>query len=312
MNYTEFLEYKNNLLKDNPQIINLAENNLYQYFSVESYPIPTETVYRCHLVEDYLKYLSLPDSSKFYVGASSGIRASLSILFKELPNWTIPQDVYPFYQQELNKYTNNYQEYPTLTPRSLFEDLSDGTVLITYPLKPQARDYNSEDFVRLMSFLKRNSQNLIVIDMVYWLNQYIPTEILELYQTNQVILMHSLSKCFLLPNHFGITLLPQNEQGKQLRESFKSLTKDSVKLQQVYQALRNPLKIPQELKNKILENTRLVENILKNSLPQSLITPRYLFYQEKTPKEFLKENILVIPESVFGGTGSGSIISILI
>lgn len=311
MNYKEFLIFKEKIINKNPSIINLANNNLYDFFKEESFIDeinPKEYIYRCHIVEDYLKLFNLPDSLKEFIGASNGVRASLSVLFKELSNWEIPQDVYPFYQDEISKHQKEWKEYRTLSSEQLFQDeIKGNTLLVTYPLKPLGREFSQNEWNRLFSFLKQNSNNKIVIDMVYQTIPEINKNIFELYQTNQVIILHSLAKMFLLPNVFGICLLPQNEFGKEIRENFKTLEKNLDKLKITYLALH-------KYKDRYLQlNERLSEqrNKLKALNIIKVQNQGYLFYSEESPDSFLSKGYLVIPESVFGGKNKGSIISSL-
>ena len=317
MNYQEFLVFKKDIKAQRPGILDLSNNNLYDYFSQYSIPSKIDEghkngkVHRCHMIEDYLHSFQLPKELKDHVGASHGVRHSLSLLFKELTNWIIPSDVYPFYKEEITKHQSSFLEYQTLGKENVFESIKNGTLLVTYPLKPKGTNYSKKDLSFLYSFLNRNPNNLVVIDMVYWLNFTFPDEVLDLYKTNQVIVLHSFSKIFLIPNCFGVSILPNNELGLELKEQYKSLEKDELKISKAFNALKSHKNIPEEIKKKILENEEVLQN-LGFVFFNNKINPGYLFYSTKPFSDYLKKNILTIPESVFGGTGNGSIISILI
>lgn len=310
MNYQEFLIYKEKIIKDNPTIINLANNNLYDFFKDISFikeKVELEKVHRCHLVEDYLRLFSQEDSLKKWVGASSGVRSSLSLLFPSLSNWSIPSDVYPFYIEEKNKSGNEYITYETLNESELFKDTDNvESLLVTYPMKPNGRELSVREWANLSTFLDKSKKNVIVIDMVYQVDLELNINIEKLYKTNQVVICHSLSKMYLLPNIFGITLLPQNDKGSELRKKFTNIEKNEEKLKIAHFAL-NDNKNFYELVNKKTDEHRLkLKTIIDIGFNHG-----YLFYVNKSPELFLKDNILVIPESVFGGKGSGSILSSL-
>lgn len=307
MNYDEFLIYKNELIKKNPQLIDYSNNNLYDFFSYiqknEGF-IPSN-LYRCHMVEDYLKMMNLPDSYKEFVGASNGVRHSLDLLFKELNNWIIPSDVYPFYTNSLNVLNKEYKTYKTHGEKNLFTDIkNDGVLLVCFPLKPDGRSYSVNEFSAIKNFLKRNPTNLLVIDLVYWCNFNIPKELLELYLNGQTIILHSLSKMFLSPNIFGVALLPQNFLGNKLRLKFQLLSKNEIKLKEAYKIMQYNLFIPMMVKQWLIKKSNNLGIIYDEK------SPSYLYFSNKEPSEYLNEGIIVIPATVFGGT-NGSIISIL-
>lgn len=304
MNLQEFLIYKESLIKGNPSLKDYSNHNLYSFFKdlpkVEG-AVP-EKVYRCHMVEDYLSMLSLPDELKQFTGASTGVRESLELLMKHLDSWIIPEDVYPFYNFTIKKPHSTYQ---TLGKKNLFENLSSGTLLVCAPLKPQGRDYTFEEISNLKKFLEKDPKNLLVIDLVYATNFYLPKEFLALYKTNQVILLHSLSKMFLTPKLFGISLLPQNSLGQTLRTLFQTLPKKEKELKQAYSLMKYNRHLPLEVKSWLITLGQ------KEGFTINPEYPSYLFYSCKSPEEFLKEGKIVIPATVFGGT-TGSIISSLI
>ena len=317
MNYKEFLQYKADLIKNNPSLLNLSDSNLYEYFNIFNISSTVGEghskgkVYRCHMVEDYLDAFGLPVSWKSQIGANQGVRQSLSVLFPLLRNWSIPKDVYPFYQEEIRKTQRNYFEYDTLHSEDIFAKVPDGTLLVTYPLKPKGKNYLDSDLKRLKNFLSRDPGNIIVVDMVYWLNFAYPAEILDLIKTNQVIILHSFSKVFLLPNCFGISIFPDSEQGTMLRDSYKTLAKDELKINKAFNAIRHYRIIPEVITEKLLLNN-IKLRLRGFQMEVDSNNPGYLHFSEITPNEFLDRGIIVIPESVFGGTGNGSIISSLI
>ncbi len=107
MNYLQFLSYKNRMLAEQPNLINLAENNLYERLSCLvprklNYP----KVYRCHVAEKICRQFNLSEKSVSKITITRGVRDSLDTLFQLHDNWIIPEDQYPWYQQNLREKIN--------------------------------------------------------------------------------------------------------------------------------------------------------------------------------------------------------------
>lgn len=321
MNYNEFLVKKENILNDNPDLINLAENNFYNYLpnniEYDGSGHINGIVYRCHLVEDWLNYYSLSAELKKNIGVSNGVRHSIETLVKEFSNkkFMIPADVYPFYQKTLNDNKIEYSEYKTLNVESLFDDIEDeiaDVMLLTDPLKPLGRDINKSEYLKISKWLSKDEKRILMVDSVYTIHNELNEFIFELYKkTNQVILMYSLSKSWCLPNHFGITIFPQNSLGQELREVYKKLDKNQDKLNLAYMALNKYKEKPSKIKNIIEQNHIKIKEYIDIEHSKSIKNPSYMYYTKISFDEFLEKGILVIPASVFG-CKDGSIVSLLI
>lgn len=321
MNFEEFLNFKKEILNCNKDILNLADNNLYEYLpskiQYDGSGHINNIVYRCHLVEDWLRYYNLDNALKKYIGVSTGVRNSLELLINvfRTKKFVIPSDVYPFYQKAMKSNAINFVEYKTLGVKELFEDLKiikADVLLITDPLKPLGRDITLSEYDKVKEWLEIDSSRLLIVDGVYTLNNRLNSFLLKLYEeSNQVILMYSLSKAWCLPNHFGVTILPKNSFGLEIREKFKELPKDQNKLNLSYMALNKYIDYPEKLKIVFNKNLAEVISLLDIEINNSKDNIGYMFYIEKDYKDLLKENILVIPATVFGGV-TGSVISILI
>jgi hypothetical protein len=315
MNFDDFKLIKKELLEKNSDLIDLSNNNLYDYFkdykkdfeldnNLQDFINKDDLFYRCHTVEKYLRKMNLPDDLKKYCGASAGVRDSLeNVLFKYYDNLIIPGDVYPFYEK-----SNHSFKYYTLNNNELFVEIPDGVLLVCFPLKPSGRDFTEKEWDNLTNFLIRNESNRIIFDTVYLTNFKIPNEILKLYETNKVIILHSLSKAFLLPNHFGITLLPKSNEGNFIYDLFKKLEKkqERINLSNFYLDM-DFSKISKKIEDHMFFSNGLLKYKFKWSLNNS-----YLNIIDVEWNNLLKNKILGIPESVFGGIGNKTIVSSLI
>jgi hypothetical protein len=123
--------------------------------------------------------------------------------------------------------------------------------------------------------------------------------------------MHSLSKAWCLPNHFGVTFFPANEMGQNLREAYKKLEKNQDKLNLAYVALNKCKNDPELLRARLVDNKIKVNDLTDLNLETSDENPSYMFYSPISFKEHLDKGLLTIPASVFGGD-KGSVISTLI
>lgn len=321
MNYDEFLNYKKKLLEKQNYLINFSENNLYDYYpskiKYDGSGHINGVVYRCHLVEDWLNYYGLEQELKKHIGVSNGVRHSIETLankFKE-KKFLIPEDVYPFYQKTLKNKNIKFEEYTTLGVKTLFNEIINkqaDIMLLTDPLKPLGRDIFEKEYKKIEEWLIADKSRLLIVDGVYTLHNRLNNNILKLYrETNQVILLYSLSKAWCLPNHFGVSILPQNSIGQELREEYKLLEKNQEKLNYAYMALNKYKDTPHRLKTLLKEKREELEEFFIFNLPKSEDNPSYLFYSERSFEDCLKDGILVIPASVFGGK-RGSVYSILV
>lgn len=318
MDFNEYKIYREKKILENNDLIDLGNNNLYEFFSkikqdLEKSPeycsfnSMNVKYYRCHTVEAYLKKLGLPDELKKITGASLGIRQSLvEVLFKQYQQLIIPKDVYPFYSDN----SNSIYQYQTYGNFELFSNIPDGELLICYPMKPNNRNFSPKEWVNLQSFLKHKTSNRIIFDMVYLTDWKIPQEILELYNTNQVIMLHSLSKTYLIPNCFGIAILPNNDDGLFLYNQFRLINKNEHKLKIANFYLQNSELIHQYNKN--IKNQLFISNSILQRKYGYDFGSGYLLVVNETYISLLAKNILAIPGSVFGGTDDYSIVSSLI
>lgn len=306
MNYQEFLAFKTKTLAENPDFHNAAENNLYDCLAHLKPSIPENlpTGYRCHIAEDYLARANLPAQYKTRCSITQGVRHSLTELFAVLDNWIIPADQYPWYSATLG--SKPHKTYDTLGYSDVFNDLTDGTLLITCPLKMGGRDYSGQEWNQLADFLQSDPNNLLIVDMVYNLDFNIPAKLLDLYSTNQVVLLYSLSKSFLLPNVCGFTLLPDSLVGSALSKRLNGLAKNQPKIDVGAYVVRNDFETTERIKNHLRERRREVPHL--KSQPHRF---DYLIYSVVAPEFYLANQMLVIPESVFGGKRNGCVFSVL-
>jgi hypothetical protein len=165
-----------------------------------------------HEFSDYVPNISIDAAWKNFLKLdykhffyTSGVRDSLRQLLPLLKDRTIaiPQDVYPVYQVLAAE--NDTVEYHALPYFRIEEALLSSVVLLTFPF--MARDLMNPEIDELCEWLKADPNRLLIIDRVYdYQNWYY---IQKLIDTNQVILLYSLSKTFLSPNVMGLAIVPE-------------------------------------------------------------------------------------------------------
>lgn len=317
MNYQNFIEFKEQFLNNNSNIINLSENNLYKYFNFSnSFDNNIKghvngNVHRCHLVEDWLKYNDLEQGLKPLIGVSEGVRHSLDIISNYYLNkiWSIPEDVYPYYQNLMENKNINFNEYKTLNDILNIKDIKADILLITYPLKPSGRNISIDELNNIKDWLIQDKERRLIIDSVYLTNIHDLKFIINYFGNEQVYYLFSLSKILCLPKVFGLALIAEKDIN--LKEDFKKLSISKINLNLAYQALNNKSYRDRELYilDKHFSNYLKIKEIIK--LPQ--FNGGYLFFIKDDFNLLLERGILSIPPSVFGSKiNKGSIISTLI
>lgn len=289
------------------------------YYSHRSGPIPQRTsghkgmnIHRCHLVEDFLHFFSLPSELKQDIGMSSGVKHALSYLMKKYntQKWVIPRDQYPVYQKIADINSVSYEGYYSLNHRSL---PSGDILLMCAPNKPYGTD---TPYHLIREWLFENPDGIAVLDIVYLFDLKSDDRLWELYETGKVILLYSLSKSLASPNRAGFVFSPVDE----IREIFKALPRDEAKLDDTYVLLN-------EDHTRLNENRDFIRNQGKKLM--DLITemrmepinfdaltrpdnPSYLAFVEGVDMtEMLEIGVLTVPSSVYTSRAKGVIISSL-
>ena len=339
MTYEEFLNYKNNLPKEHKfNLIDLSNNNLYgkfdsisKYFeeisnfeSIKNNFHVNGNVHRCHLVEDYLNNLNINLDYKKNILFTQGIRFTLKLFAEDShfnkSSWLIPNDVYPFYQKVLKDI--ECKEYKTLGLNNCLNDLKinlesfDGKfVLLTLPMKPLG--IRTEDIIEELNLIiSNNKDKTFIIDAVYANDKVLFKNIFSLYELGNVILMHSMSKMWAIPNIMGLTFFPESYSEQLNNFKKNNIPVSKTDLIKSYLILHNYNDYPNEINKALADLKNITFNKIKElgfklSHHYELDKNGYLFYiPDIEPEKFFSYGVLVLPASIFGGK-SGSIISTL-
>jgi len=311
MNYQQFLIFRDLELKNNPDLIDLGNTNLYKYFNFDNTVKDIKghvngNVHRCHLVEDWLSYYNVDQLHKKNIGVSNGVRNTLQLLIENYKNkhWLIPSDVYPFYQLNINNNVSKVSEYQTLAFSEKFKDLPQADImLLNYPLKPFGHKIMEHEKDNIFKWIKNDSSRILIVDAVYAKKEDIPY-LIDLYNQGRVYLLFSLSKGWCLPNIFGVNFVPKEDADA--RRMFKKIERNEANLKLAYSALHEPDFLAREM---IIEK-KINENRASLNVLGKFDSGSYLYYSENSAVDHLRNGYLVIPAGVFGGK-IGSVISLL-
>lgn len=318
MNYESFLALREELLKTRPDLVDLAELNLYRSLVPHFPPIHPSThheaPYRCHVAERFLAQLELDDTLKPRTQVSHGVRRSLRALFGLLASRGakvgVPNDVYPVYQQLAADAGVDMAPYAARSGLPALEALDElEALLVCEPLKPWGTALTSNDADRLTAWVREKPTRMLLVDSAYATP---PTEQTRRLLHNDVaVLLASLSKGWLIPDHAGLCIVPSRWQ-RDAREVFAQLPKDERRLRIGYAALT-------EHSSRALEVTAFLAKRAQTLDALTLSRPElrasrcmgYFAIAERSFDELVHLGVLAAPASVFGGPAHLSILSSL-
>lgn len=315
MNHDDFLVRRNHLRASRPELIDLSELNLYRSLAPHFGPIEpsthAEAPWRCHVAERYLEVLDLPAQLKSRAQVSHGVRRSLRALFGLLARRDavvgVPGDVYPVYLQlaaEAGVTVSAYQA------RLGLPDLAGlDAVLVCDPLKPWGGQLSAAEGARLTSWVQADASRLVIIDSAYATP---PNPVaLQLMHAQLAVLLVSLSKGWLVPDHAGLCLVPEAWQ-RATREAFSQLPKDEVKVRVGYAALTTHVARPRAVAEVLKSRAARLDEFA--AARPALRAERCIGYFAVSACSFddlLAQGVLGVPASVFGGPESLTVLSSL-
>jgi len=327
MQFKEFLTFREQILKENPKILDMGETYLKKslYSLCPKIDIDNhQKIHRCHLSENWLSLFDCPQHWKNRLLISEGIRHSLKLIFPILAeqNYTvyIPKDVYPVYSQLAQASGLQPQFFETI-PIPILPKIKDTynkeVLLLPNPLKPLGRLLYNHEITALKQWLAAGEQRRLIVDAVYTFENKLSASSIDLFQTNQVIILHSLSKGWVAPQILGVALFPEVDM-QIFGQVFRDNSPSNFNLFIARELLNNYSEFPLTVHKVLLGKWESTMQVIQdNSLTKMLsISPEFQGYLTITPissKLLLQEfNILAIPASVFGSDKENwSIISTL-
>jgi hypothetical protein len=308
VNLQNFIEAKEKILAEQPDILDLSESRLRnsrlkpRNFHPDDLP---EVSYRCHLAEFWLDAMKLSRDLKPNTLISQGVRHSLEVLLKSnfAKLWVIPEDVYPVYMQLAKRnpfqLTVTYRSYPLANiPQGDF-------LLFCHPSKPRNEPLSMGERATLFQWLAHDKKRRIVIDGVY--NYFDMDELTQsLWDTGQAIFLHSLSKSFISEKMMGVCMVP-SEDISLYTPTFRALTweDDKENFRKAEFLLRKERFACMTYGSQILTSRLNMQRELHRDFQINFyISDQQVSYLQVVPyswEELLDKGILAIPYSVFGG-----------
>lgn len=314
MTFAEFQEQRKQLLATRPGLVDCAGTNLYAALA-DLVPGPTpasaEKVHRCHLATEWCERFGLPAEMSKHALISCGVRDSLARLFAHYASqptavW-LPSDNYPVYWDLARAAGLSPRAFPTLPePQWPREPRTSGfeILLVTNPLKPLSRRLSPRDAEMLKHWLAASPQRRLLLDTVYTFEANLSPGTLDLFRTDQTIVLHSLTKGWLQPRLFGVALVPQND-APGLAPVFRANPPPQANLARAREMLASHPTLPMAIGHALSMAWNPVQALLAKhslSLPKP-DAPSYLFSIRVHWRELLdRTRILGLPASTFGSS----------
>lgn len=312
MNFAEFQQSREQILRARESVLDCAETNLYHALvrlAPQTSPSPSTTIHRCHLAAEWAQCFGFANETAGRALVSSGVRDSLAILFQHYAGakfrlW-LPSDNYPVYAELARTAGLTISEFPTLneivwpdaTPASTAEIL-----LVTNPLKPAGRWLNSLDVQQLEAWLAQDARRRLLLDAVYTFGTEFNPTTLHLLKTQQAILLHSVTKGWLHPRLFGVALVPEADFAT-LAPVFRAKPPSQPNLSRARELLTQYRATPAAVATALA----CAREKFSATIPQTIQLPAFgdapgYFFPVNAPWQMLLDHhgILGLPASVFG------------
>ncbi|MGK3994860.1 hypothetical protein [Sorangium sp. So ce1024] len=219
----------------------------------------------------------------------------------------VPADVYPVYQRLAAEAGATLVPWDARLGLPVLDGLD--AVLICEPLKPWGSQLSPLEAAQLRRWARADERRMLILDSAYATP---PTEQARaLLDDESAVLLASLSKGWLIPDHAGLCIVPERFQ-REARDAFARLPKDEARLRVGYAALTEHASRPREVVAILGERARRLE-ALTSARPE-LKASRCIGYFAISARSFgelLDLGILGVPAPVFGGPEDLSVLSSL-
>ncbi|HEX2751091.1 MAG TPA: aminotransferase class I/II-fold pyridoxal phosphate-dependent enzyme [Verrucomicrobiales bacterium] len=314
MNFADFQKFRDGLLKERQDIIDCAETNLYRTLARLTPPpaAPAQgTVHRCHLASEWVERFGFAPETSRRALISCGVRDSLARIFRHFAGegaalW-IPADNYPVYGELARAAGLTFREFVTL-PAPVWPDAppvaGPELLLLTNPLKPCGRYLTPEEIDALKRWLAARDSRRLLVDAVYTFDTAFHSGTLDLLESGQTILLHSLTKGWLHPRLFGIALVPAADAAL-LTPAFRADPPSQENLARARDLMGPHASMPAAVARELESGMLRLREKLPVSLPAAPLrnAPGYFLTIERNWKELLEiHRILGLPASVFGSS----------
>lgn len=315
MKHEAFLRERDALLRARPTLLDCGELNVYRSLAPHFAPIAPSTheqaPYRCHLAEQFLTRLGLGHELEARTQVSHGVRRSLSALATLLATRGarvgLPADVYPVYLELFAAAGADVRPFPAQHGLPALDGLD--ALLLCEPLKPWGSSLTERDAEHLTAWVRAEPERMVIIDSAYATPPSALT--LRLLHDDVAVVLCSLSKGWLIPDHGGLCIVPTRWQ-QEARALFAPLPRDEQKLRIAFAALTEHPHREREVAAHLQRRATALD-ALTSARPE-LGASRCVGYFATSARSFetlLELGVLSVPASVFGGPPHLSILSSL-
>lgn len=316
MNFDEFSAFRIELLSTRSNVIDCGETNAYRALSqwaVAPAPPPQSTVHRCHLAAEWAAYFDLDPAVARRAFVSCGVRDSLARLFAHYATaaarlW-LPEDNYPVYGELATAADLPFRTFPTLLETrwpNAEPHLGPELLLVTNPLKPRSRFLSDHDVSMLFAWLRESPARRLLIDSVYTFGARFDPATSSLLDTQQTLLLHSVTKSWLHPRCFGVALVPEQDAAN-LAPLFRNDPPTQENLARARTMLRDHAATPRHIAAALMSARRRLDEAMPVGSPDlwACDAPGYLFPISIPWRDLLQQHsVLGIPATVFGSSRS--------
>ena len=315
MTYEAYQRRRSELRAARPELVDLGELDVYRSLGPSFAPIEPSTdaqaQHRCHLAERFLDRLGLAPSLQPRPLVTHGVRRSLAALFSTFRSLgervAIPRDVYPTYlslAERAGLVPTTYEARRGLPAPAALSAID--VLLVCSPLKPWGGD---GEILRAIEWARDDRRRVLVVDGVYATPP--SPEILAAASCGGLVLLTSLSKGWLAPEHVGLCLVPESLTSK-TREAFAALEKDVAKLRVGFEALTGERTRPERVAALLRDRADRLD-ALTRSRPElgAQACEGYFAVSTRSADELLSLGVIATPGDVFGGPASMSVLSSL-
>ena len=234
----------------------------------------------------------------------TGVRELLAQLIEQLKQaeaeFLFPCDVYPVYHRLLGDYpARTYHTFPDWEWEVLSATSEQRQVLLlTQPAVPVGRYLSAAEITTVQNWLAADARRLLIVDAAY---AYEPNHSIyaKLLASNQCLCLFSLSKPWLLPEHWGLAVGPT-----ELLESV-SLSPGEFSTNWVPALLQNT-GLPARLRNLFHQEWKRLSAAIHEFVPDWKPPDSGYYATVNLPFEQLLQthNVLGVPATVFGSDRS--------
>jgi hypothetical protein len=328
MNFQKFQAWREDCLRAEPGLLDCGETNLYRALaSMQPQPAleaACRSIHRCDLARLWLSRYGFSEKLSRQALVSRGVRHALELVFREIARteaalW-IPRDVYPVYQ-DLARATGNQPHFYSTLPQPKLPSGPAGPVaeflLVTNPWKPLGRFLDNHECNALLRWLEVSLDRRLLMDCVYDLVAPFHETTCNLLKTGRVILLHSVTKGWLRPKTFGVTLL--TTPWPQLESAFREEPVVQNELWLAERLFTRDAQLPGQIATALAQGKRALLASLPDSVASTLLLDPsmtvpgcYLFPAGIAADVLLNQHrILAVPASAVGAEWSGSILTSL-